>query len=44
LVTIPTRIQRLLDDRSLETIQASDADVAGLWEKEVRSAQDSRNV
>jgi hypothetical protein len=44
LVTIPIRIQRLLDDRALETIQASDADVAALWEKAVRSAQDSRNV
>ena len=43
-MTIPTRIQRLLDDRALETIQASDADVAALWEKAVRSGQDSRNV
>jgi hypothetical protein len=43
-VTIPIRIQRLLDDRVLETIQASDADVAALWEKAVRSGQDSRNV
>jgi hypothetical protein len=41
-VTIPTRIQRLLDDRALETIQAPDADVAALWDKAVRSAQDSR--
>ena len=43
-MTIPTRIQRLLDDRALETIQASDADLAALWEKAVRSAEDSRNV
>ena len=41
-MTIPTRIQRLLDDRALETIQAPDADVAALWDKAVRSAQDSR--
>jgi hypothetical protein len=38
-VTIPTRIQRLLDDRALETIQATDADVAALWDKAVRSDQ-----
>ena len=41
-MTIPTRIQRLLDDRVLETIQAPDADVAALWDKAARSAQDSR--
>lgn len=43
-MTIPTRIQRLIDDRALEAIKASDPDVAALWEKAVRSAQDSRNV
>ena len=42
-MTAPSRIQRLIDDRLLETIVASDADVASLWEKAVRSAQDSRN-
>jgi hypothetical protein len=42
-MAIPTRIQRLLDDRALETIQAPDADAAALWEKAVRSAQDSQN-
>ena len=43
-MTAPSKIQRLIDDRVLETIQASDADVASLWEKAVRSAQDSRNT
>jgi len=43
-VTIPPKIQRLLDDRALEKIQVSDGDLTALWEKAVRSSQDSRNT
>lgn len=41
-MTIPSKIQRLLDSRQLEAIMAPDADVAALWEKAVASARDAR--
>lgn len=41
-MTMPVRIQRLLDGGQLERVERSDADVAALWEKAVRSARDSR--
>jgi hypothetical protein len=34
-MTVPTKIQRLLDSRQLETIEVPDADVAALWQKAV---------
>jgi hypothetical protein len=43
LVTVPPTIQRLLEDKLLERIQAPEGDVTALWEKAVRSMQDSRN-
>jgi hypothetical protein len=41
-VTVPPKIQRLLDGRLLELIEAPDADVAALWQKAVASARDAR--
>jgi hypothetical protein len=42
-VTVPAKIQRLLDSRQLETIEVSDADVAALWQKAVASARDAQS-
>lgn len=42
-MTMPVRIQRLFDGGQLERVERSDADVAALWEKAVRSARDSRH-
>ena len=41
-MTVPAKLQRLLDSRQLETIEVSDADVAALWQKAVTSARDAR--
>lgn len=41
-MTVPTKIQRLLDSRQLETIEVPDADVAALWQKAVTSARDAQ--
>ena len=41
-MTVPAKLQRLLDSRQLETIDAPDADVAALWQKAVASARDAR--
>ena len=40
-MTVPLKIQRLLDSGQLEVLARSDADVAALWEKAVRSARDA---
>ena len=40
-MTVPTKIQRLLDSRQLEVIEVPDADVAALWQKAVTSARDA---
>ena len=42
-MTVPAKIQRLLDGRQLETIETSDADVAALWQKAVASARDAQS-
>lgn len=42
-MSIPHRIERLLDGGQLQEITAPDADVASLWEKAVASARDARN-
>lgn len=36
-------LQRFLVARSIEEHEASDADIASLWEKAVRSSRDARN-
>ena len=41
-MTIPAKIQRLLDSRQLEAIEVADADVAALWRKALASARDAR--
>lgn len=42
-MTVPVKLQRLLDGGNLQTIDAPDADVAALWRKAVTSARDARN-
>lgn len=42
-MTVPAKLQRLLDSRQLETIEVSDADVAALWQKAVASARDAQS-
>jgi hypothetical protein len=42
-VTVPLKIQRLLDSGQLEVLARSDADVVALWEKAVRSSRDALN-
>lgn len=42
-MTVPAKIQRLLDSRQLESIEVSDADLAALWQKAVASARDARH-
>jgi len=42
-MTVPLKIQRLLDSRQLEVLARSDADVVALWEKAVRSSSDALN-
>ena len=42
-MTVPAKIQRLLDSRQLEAIEVSDADVAALWQKAVASARDAQS-
>jgi hypothetical protein len=41
-VTVPSKIQRLLDSRQLESIEVDDTDIAALWKKAVASARDAR--
>lgn len=42
-MSIPHRIQRLLEGGQLQETTAPDASVAALWEKAVASARDARN-
>lgn len=42
-MSVPDRIQRLLDGGQLQDVEASDADVAALWQKAVTSARDAAN-
>jgi hypothetical protein len=42
-MTVPQRIQQLLESRKLEEFPTSDPDVAALWQKSVTSARDARN-
>ena len=42
-MTVPLKIQRLLDSRQLETIELPDADIAALWQKAVASARDAEH-
>ncbi|HYW07149.1 MAG TPA: hypothetical protein VE913_09350 [Longimicrobium sp.] len=41
-MSIPHRIQRLLDGAQLQEVTATDEDVSALWEKAVASARDAR--
>jgi hypothetical protein len=41
-MTVPTKIQRLLDSRQLEMIEVPDADIVALWQKAVASARDAQ--
>lgn len=43
-MSIPHRIQRLLDGGQLQEFAALDADVSALWQKAVASARDARNA
>jgi hypothetical protein len=43
-MSIPPRIEKLLDGGMLQPIEAPDADVAALWRKAVTSAADARNL
>ncbi len=43
-MSIPHRIQRLLDGAQLQEVTATDQDVSALWEKAVASARDARNL
>ena len=43
-MSVPHRIQRLLDGAQLQEVQGTDEDVAALWEKSVASARDARNA
>ncbi len=42
-MTVPLKIQRLLDSGQLEVLARSDADVVALWEKALRSSRDALN-
>lgn len=42
-MSVPHRLQRLLDGGQLQEITAPDADVVALWQKAVTSARDARN-
>lgn len=42
-MSVPTRIQRLLDGGQMQVMAASDDHVAALWAKAVASARDTRN-
>ena len=41
-MSVPPKIQRLLDSRQLEAIDVPDADVAAMWQKAVASARDAQ--
>ena len=41
-MTVPAKLQRLLDSRQLEAIEVSDVDVTALWQKAVASARDAQ--
>ena len=43
-MTIPERLQRMLDAGHLDEINAPDADVPALWQKAVASARDGHNA
>jgi hypothetical protein len=43
-VTVPLKIQRLLDSGQLELLPRGDADIVALWEKALRSSRDARNA
>ena len=43
-MTIPERLQRMLDAGHLDEISAPDADVAALWQKAISSARDAHNA
>jgi hypothetical protein len=43
-MTVPIKIQRLLDGGQLELLPRGDADVVALWEKALRSSRDARNA
>lgn len=42
-MTVPLKIQRLLDGGQLERLPRTDAEVVALWEKALRSSRDARN-
>ena len=42
-MTVPLKIQRLLDSGQLEALARSDGDVVALWEKALRSSRDALN-
>lgn len=42
-MTVPLKLQRLLDNRQLELLPRADADVVALWEKALRSSRDAHN-
>lgn len=41
-MTVPSKIQRLLDSRQLDAIEVPDDDVAALWQKAVASVRDAQ--
>lgn len=43
-MTLPLKIQRLLDGGQLEALTRTDSEVVALWEKAVRSSRDARNA
>ena len=43
-MSIPHRVQRLLDNNMLGAIESSDEDVAALWDKAVASAREARQA
>jgi hypothetical protein len=43
-MSVPYRVQRLLDGGMLAGIESSDEDVAALWEKTVASAREARSA
>lgn len=42
-MTVPLKIQRLLDGGQLELLPRTDAEVVALWDKALRSSRDARN-
>ena len=42
-MTVPLKIQRLLDGGQLEVLPRTDAEVVALWEKALRSSRDAGN-